>query len=68
MEGGGAMWVAEVGTGLKGAIGTPSLSGKDSALERPDVHALTLRFRETKTIGPGSGQGPASDYRVTLGK
>lgn len=23
MEGGGVMWVAEVGTGLKGAIGDP---------------------------------------------
>lgn len=62
------MWVAEVDTGLKGATGTPRAYLARTQPWRDPMNTLTFRFRETKTIGPGSGQGPASDSCVTLGK
>lgn len=54
--------MAEMGKGLNGARGAQRSSGQALTC------STTPRFRETKTIGPGSGQGSATDSCATLGK
>lgn len=50
MKGEGVMWVAEVGKGLEGARGAQRFSGQAWTC------STTPRFREAKTVGPGSAR------------
>lgn len=50
MKGEGVMWVAEVGKGLKGARGAQRFTGQAWTC------STTPRFREAKTVGPGSAR------------